>query len=150
MSNSRVPILYHESKSIQWVLVYTMSSSLYHEFKSIPWVLLYTISPSLFHDSKSIPWILLYTMSLSVYNESKSIPWIPVYISLKGLGKNLISQGKKSNFTSEQILFQIRTNPILQFDMWKNRISHIHLYLHLHLHLHLYQKLGIFSDYRKH
>ena len=69
------PILYHESKSIQWVLVYTMSPSLYHESVFISCIQFYTISPSLYHDSKSIPWIL-YTKSLSLYHESKSITWI--------------------------------------------------------------------------
>ena len=35
VSDSKVPILYHKSKSIQLVFVYTMSPSIYHEFKSM-------------------------------------------------------------------------------------------------------------------
>ena len=42
--------------SISCIQIYTKSISLYHDSKSIPWVL-YTKSLSLYHESKSIPWI---------------------------------------------------------------------------------------------
>ena len=110
MSDSREPILYHESKSIPWVLVYTMSPSLYYEFQSIPWVLLYIMYPILYHESKSIPWLQVYTLS-PLYQVSKSIPWVQVNTMNPSL-YHTIRFRKKSNFTSEQIQFQIRTNPI--------------------------------------
>ena len=44
MCDSRVPILYHESKSIPCVL-------------SIPWFHVYTMSLCQYHESMSIPWV---------------------------------------------------------------------------------------------
>ena len=90
MCDSRVPIIYHESKSIPWVQVHTMSPSPYIESKSVTWVRVYTVSPSPYHESKSIPsvhasmpyynskFILkgqVYSMSPRLYHESNSIPW---------------------------------------------------------------------------
>ena len=57
-----VPSLYHDSKSIPWVILYIMSPNLYHKLKSIPWLQVYTMTPSiylesfLYHVSNSIPW----------------------------------------------------------------------------------------------
>ena len=135
MCDSGVPILNHESKSIQWVLVYTISQSLYHEFKFIPWVLLYIMYPILNHESKSIPWVL-YIKYLSLYHESKSIPWIQVYttLALKASEEIQFHIKKKFNFKSEQIPVHIGTNPVshlkkshftmeqIQFLIWRNPI----------------------------
>ena len=129
MSDSRVPID-HESKFIQWVLIYTMSPSLYHEFKSIPRVLLYIMYTILYHKAKSIPWVFLYTMSL------KSIPWVQVNTMNPSL-YHTIRFRKKPIFTMEEILFQIRTNKIsnqhesnfkseqIKFQIRTNPISHL-------------------------
>ena len=54
--DSRVPILYHESKSIPWVL-------------SVPWLNIYIMSPCQYHESMFIPWVHVYT-----YRESMPIP----------------------------------------------------------------------------
>ena len=61
----------------------------------------YTIGLSLYNESLSIPWVQVYTMSLGQYHESFSI-----YLY------RTIRVRKKSNFTSEQIPFQIGTNHI--------------------------------------
>ena len=88
MSISQYPgcCQYHESISIPWVLVNTMSPYLYHESLPITW---------LYHESKSIlwkfsiPWVHANTMSqfqevpkgprgmfVIIYHESNSIPWV--------------------------------------------------------------------------
>ena len=82
---SRLPILYHESKLILWVVVNTMCPCLYHEpywyhgSMSIPWVLVSTKSPSLYHESKSMPWVLVITLSPCLYHESLLIPRVQIY-----------------------------------------------------------------------
>ena len=63
--DSGVPILYHESESIPWVL-------------SIPWIHVYTMSPLLYQESMSIPRVHVYTIRPCLYHESMSIPWILV------------------------------------------------------------------------
>ena len=91
--DSRVPILYHVSKSIPWVLsipwvhVYTMSlcqyhESMYHESMSIPWVHVYTMSPCLYYESMSILWVHVYTMSLCLYHESMSVWYCTISLFL--------------------------------------------------------------------
>ena len=82
MCNSGVPILYHESKSIPWVLsipwvyiytmspwqyhVYTMSPCPYQEFMSIPWVLVNSMHPYQYHESFLIIWVNVFTMSKEI------------------------------------------------------------------------------------
>ena len=60
MCDSRLPILYRESKP--WVVVNNMSPCLYHESLSIPWVHVYTMSPCQYQEFYSIPWVQVCTM----------------------------------------------------------------------------------------
>ena len=99
VSDSRVPIIYHESKSLPWVQVYTVSPTLYHEPKFLPWAQVYTMSPSLYHESKFIPWVQVNTMNPSLYHTRRF--------------------RKKSNFKVEQIQFHVERNPIAY---WKKFI----------------------------
>ena len=67
LCDSGVPILYHESKSIPWVL-------------SISWIYIYTMSPCQYHESMYLSWVLANNMTISwvntmspcLYNESIS------------------------------------------------------------------------------
>ena len=102
--DSGVPILYHESYSLPWVLskpcvlVYTISPCHYHESLSIPLVLVNTMSPcqhykslsitrvqvstvtpSLYRESLSIQWVLVNTKNPCQYHEYMSIPWVAVH-----------------------------------------------------------------------
>ena len=52
--DSGVSILYHEYKSILWVL-------------PIPWIYIYIISPCQYHESMSILWVVA---------NNKTIPWV--------------------------------------------------------------------------
>ena len=83
-----LPILYHESKSIPWLL-------------PIPWVHVYTMSPCQYHESKSIPWMFpiprVHVNNMSQYSELKSIEenwWkTVVFFCLKsGFKKIVLSQ----------------------------------------------------------
>ena len=74
------PCLYHESMSVIWVHVYTMSPCLYNEFMSIPGVHVYTMSQCL-----TIRWFYVYTISPCLYHKSMSIP--KVFANNKSLSK---------------------------------------------------------------
>ena len=139
-SDSRVPILYHESKSVEWVFIYIISPSLYNEFKSIPWVILYIISPSIYHYYKSVPWLQVYNLISSFYHVSNSIPWVQVNTINQILYHEYITFRKKYNFTSEQILISnhnksnfalaqiplhIWTNPISQWNEYNFTLEQI-------------------------
>ena len=83
--DSGVPILYHESKSILWVLsipwiyIYTISFCKYHESLPKPRAHVNTIGPCLYHESMPIPWVLVNSMNQCPYLESFPIIGVNVY-----------------------------------------------------------------------
>ena len=85
MCDEGLYILYHESKSVPWVLsipwvhIYTMTPCVYHELLFIPSVHIDTMSPCLYHKSMWIPWGLFNPMHLFLYHESLPITWVNVY-----------------------------------------------------------------------
>ena len=114
-----------------WV---TMSPSLYHHSKSIHCLLVYTMIPSQclapFEES---------LLNFSMYGFYISLPFIALWASMQWIGLDILtkvcavmlvntmnpslyhttrfreksnSQWKKSNLTSERIPFQVRANPI--------------------------------------
>ena len=75
--DSGVPILYHESKSIPWVLsisrvlVYTMSPCQYHDFMSIPWVL---VNSKRYLKVQEVPSGLIGTLWSNRYLKVQKVP----------------------------------------------------------------------------
>ena len=127
--------LNNESLFIPWVQVYTLSFCLY-DIHTTPYHIPYHIMyPILYHESKSIPGLQVYTLS-PLYQVFNSTPWIQVNTMNQSLYHTLRFR-KKSNFTSKQIQFQIRTNHIshwnkshftfeeIPFHIGTNSISHL-------------------------
>ena len=92
---SRLPILYHESKSIPWIKVYTTSQRFYHESKFITWVPVNTMNPSQYQT------IRFRKKSNFTVGKKQFHIW-----------RNPISHWKKFSFTLEEIQFIIGRNPI--------------------------------------
>ena len=95
-----------------------MSPSLYHASKSIPCVQVYTITLSLYLESFFIPYLQVQvqvdTINLSLYHTIRFR--IKSNFTMKEIQfhirTNSISHLKQFNFTMEQIQFPIGTNPI--------------------------------------
>ena len=103
LCDSGILILYHESKSIPWVLsipwvyIYTMSLCLYQESMSITRVHINIISPCPYHRSMSKP-VLVNSMHPCLYNESFPIIWVNVYTMSQEIQITEINKLQKYKF----------------------------------------------------